>query len=98
MIKFDFSLQNPFLHKEWYSIASTSYTITTYKVFELEVHRHASRWFSISIDLRWFGFDHAGPELGLNILGYEVFLGIRDTRHWNHKEHRWYIYDEKGQH
>ena len=37
--------------------------------------------------------DHAGVNLELGLLGYEVHFTFYDNRHWNYKENRWEIYD-----
>lgn len=40
--------------------------------------------------------DHAGINLWLGLLGFEVGLHFYDTRHWNIKNNRWERYDEQG--
>lgn len=43
--------------------------------------------------------DHAGLNLELGLLGYEIHFNIYDNRHWNHEENRWMIYtEEEGYH
>ena len=43
--------------------------------------------------------DHAGVNLELGLLGYEVHFTVYDNRHWNHEEHRWMVYtEEEGYH
>lgn len=43
--------------------------------------------------------DHAGCNLELGLLGYEIHFTIYDNRHWNHEESRWMIYtEEEGLH
>ena len=37
--------------------------------------------------------DHAGANLELGLLGYEIHFTFYDNRHWNHKEGRWENYD-----
>lgn len=45
-----------------------------------------------------FGFtireDHAGANLELGLLGYEIHFTLYDNRHWNYEEGRWEIYDD----
>ena len=38
--------------------------------------------------------DHAGVNLELGLLGYEIHFTFYDNRHWNYKENRWYNYEE----
>ena len=64
--------------------------ITEHKVFELQI----SRWmttdvFSMSVELGFFGADHAGPGLSLTIMGYGLIVGLKDNRHWSCTHHRW---------
>ena len=33
--------------------------------------------------------DHAGSNLELGLLGYEIHFTFYDNRHWNYKENRW---------
>lgn len=40
--------------------------------------------------------DHAGINLWLGLLGFEVGLHFYDTRHWDIKNNRWERYDEQG--
>ena len=43
--------------------------------------------------------DHAGANLELGLIGYEIHFTFYDNRHWNHEEHRWMIYtEEQGLH
>jgi len=39
--------------------------------------------FEFNINLDWQGRDHAGPEVGLNILGWEMRIALVDNRHWD---------------
>ena len=43
--------------------------------------------------------DHAGCNLELGLLGYEIHFNIYDNRHWNSEEGRWMVYtEEEGYH
>jgi hypothetical protein len=97
MIDFRLSIKNPFKHSEWRDLYQGEWLITKNKVFEIGFFNYRYNLFEFHLDLNWFGSDHAGPELNLNILGYEVRIALHDTRHWNHEENKWHIY-ENGTH
>jgi len=40
--------------------------------------------------------DHAGVRFELSVFGFEVNAEIRDSRHWNGREHRYYYLMEEG--
>jgi len=43
--------------------------------------------------------DHAGVNLELGLLGYEIHFTLYDNRHWNSEEGRWMFYtEEEGYH
>ena len=37
--------------------------------------------------------DHAGVNLELGVLGYEIHFTLYDNRHWNYEEGRWEIHE-----
>ena len=39
--------------------------------------------------------DHAGINLEIGLLGYEIHFTIYDNRHWNHEGERWMFYTEE---
>ena len=49
--------------------------------------------FEFRVSLAFTGYDHAGPEFELGLLGYNVQLGMYDTRHWNNETDSWEEYD-----
>ena len=46
-------------------------------------------FFDFTLDLSFWGRDHAGIELSVTILGLGIVLQIYDTRHWNDETNRW---------
>lgn len=48
----------------------------------------------IGLDLRWYGSDHQGPELDINLLGFMFNVKVYDSRHWNYEENRWMTREE----
>lgn len=39
--------------------------------------------------------DHAGMNIELALLGYQIGFTIYDNRHWNYEENRWMVYTEE---
>lgn len=40
--------------------------------------------------------DHAGVNIELGLIGYEIHFTFYDNRHWNQEKHRWMIYTEEN--
>jgi hypothetical protein len=69
--------------------------LSKHKNFEIQISRFESSYLlDMSVDLTWWGRDHAGPELDLNLFGYMFNVKIYDSRHWNYQEHRWMTDEE----
>lgn len=99
MINFNLQIANPwfkpnddFDNRDFYW---NDRKITTNKNLEIQISRfRATDIIDIGLDLRWWGHDHAGPELDINVFGYMFNIKIYDNRHWNWDENRWYTDDE----
>jgi hypothetical protein len=89
MLKFRFGVANPFKFKEFRNIWNRSWTVTENKTLELQFYRYAYEVFNCDLDLVWKGSDHAGPNFELNILGWNVRLGLIDNRHWDYNRDTW---------
>jgi len=61
----------------------------TNKHWELEFIFDARTILRLEFSLSFRGRDHAGLELGVCILGYDLAFRIYDTRHWNHEKNTW---------
>ena len=60
------------------------------KNLEIQISKfEATDLIDLGLDLRWWGHDHAGPELDINIMGYMFNIKIYDGRHWNWDANRW---------
>jgi len=93
MISFRLSLANPFKHLPFKSYWQRDIPISKNKTLEIGFYRYAWDLFELALDLRWFGSDHAGPSIEINILGYTVRLGICDHRHWDSLKNDWERHD-----
>jgi hypothetical protein len=69
--------------------------LSSNKNFEIQISKfQADNLLDIAIDLQWWGRDHAGPELDINVFGYMFNVKIYDSRHWNYDENRWMTDEE----
>lgn len=46
--------------------------------------------FELTLDLRWFGIDQAGPRLDLSIGRYMFSINLYDRRSWDDRNHTWH--------
>ena len=83
MIGVFLKVTNPFKHKPWQDIYQGSWKVSENKTLELQFSRYAYYLFEFNLDLRWSGRDHAGPEFGINILGWDMRIALVDNRHWD---------------
>ncbi len=98
MIYFNVNIRNPYWAERfkniWWKAGGTP---LKNKFWEIQILKN-DNLFRLE-----FGFtvrqDHAGLNLELGLLGYEIHFTFYDNRHWNHEENRWMIYsEEKGLH
>ena len=69
-------------------------TFIKHKYWEIQVIKNDNLF---RIEFGWtIRQDHAGVNLELGLLGYEIHATIYDNRHWNLDEERWYRYNEEG--
>ena len=97
MIKLWFALQNPFKCDEFKNYWDKTIPVSTNKTLEMQVTHYAWNWFEISLDLNWYGSDHAGPKFEVNLFGYTATIQLCDNRHWNDKAHDWVKYDDANE-
>lgn len=99
MIFLKFKIDNPWF-KPNKDFATTDYyckdvKLSQHKNFEIQISRfEQSRLLDITIDLRWWGQDHQGPEFDFNLFGFMFNVKIYDSRHWNYEKHRWMTDEE----
>lgn len=93
MIHFNFGLSNPFTHR-WTTVYYKDFLFAKHKGGEIQVVKDNT---IVSFAFRFSTrTDHAGVSLDLGLFGFSVMLQYYDTRHWNEKEGRYYIYDRAG--
>lgn len=89
MITLDFSIQNFISNNEYRGLYDRSIQFTKYKSCEIEVVKYSYNIFELHIDFRVSGYDHAGPEFRIGILGYNLIIAVYDSRHWDSTKNTW---------
>ena len=97
MIYFNFNIRRP---GWWNRFASIKHwhgsTPVEHKYWEVQIIKNDNLF---RIEFGWtVKEDHAGVNLELGLLGYEIHATIYDNRHWNTDENRWMTYDNNGEH
>jgi hypothetical protein len=96
MIHIKLEIANPMTYKNL-PVKDFNYcfdkAISKNKSFEFQaVKFSAEHILSFGIDTRWWGRDHAGPELTFEFCGIIVEMRIYDHRHWDHEADTWEKY------
>lgn len=97
MISFNFNLRNPWSN-EFANLRSRAYaTPFKNKFIELEFYKDSTL---VSFMFNWtIRQSHAGLDIDIGLLGYNVHFNLYDNRHWNTEEGRWMFYtEEEGLH
>jgi hypothetical protein len=91
MISFSFNLRNPFVDR-FKNLWNRSYdTLLKNKCIEIEVIEDDCL---ISFRFSWtIQQDHAGLDLEMGVLGYQLHFNLYDMRHWNYENNCWEIYE-----
>lgn len=89
MIRFDFTLSNPFSHR-WETIYCKE-EVAGNKALCIQIVKDSNIiGFGLSLTFRQ---DHAGLMIDLSFLGYTLYIHQNDTRHWDVENNRWKIYE-----
>ena len=92
MIELSLIIKNP-LHNEvkspWKSLYQWEKLITKNKIFEIGFFKYSYSLFEFNLTTNVWGSNHAGPDISLSVLGYEIHLGLHDRRHWNYETNDW---------
>lgn len=88
---------NPFFKKYTHNGKDYFYyhkQLLTNKSLEIQISKfNRSSIIDFTLDLHWWGNDHAGPRIDLNVLGYMFNLHIYDHRHWDYENNCWEKYN-----
>ncbi len=97
MIYFNFNIRNPGWCERFANIKCwMGETFVKHKYWEIQVIKNDNL---LRVEFEWtVKQDHAGVNLELGLLGFEIHATIYDNRHWNTDENRWMTYDENGEH
>jgi hypothetical protein len=94
MIYFRFKSLNPFW-KRMPDFPKKDYLykqakLTKNKSFEIQSFRVDPYYLcDLTLDLHWWGSNHAGPELEINIWGFVFYVKIYDRRRCDLESHMW---------
>ena len=96
MFKISFTIANPFKRQKGLLNSFSkdrTITLSDNKSFECQI----AQWemynlFDFELALIWWGQDHAGPSLTVEILGLMFNVKIYDHRHWDHENNKWEVY------
>jgi hypothetical protein len=94
MISFAFKINNPWPFKwgkDRTNLVMRDWKISRNKSFELQLawwsRKDTIIGFGLDAPLR--GYDHAGINLEIDLLGLCLILNLYDRRHWDHATERW---------
>jgi hypothetical protein len=92
MISFNFNILNPWSNtfkNLWCRVYNTPFK---HKFIELEVTKDCTLIsFMFNCTVRQ---SHAGLDLVLGLLGYNIHFMFYDNRHWNYEKKAWEVYEE----
>lgn len=91
MIYLNLNLRNPWWLERFQNIRNWHGTTPfKNKFWEIQILKSENLFrFEFEFTIRQ---DHAGSNLELGFLGYEIHLTFYDNRHWNDKENQWIDY------
>lgn len=95
MIHLNFAITNPYANNNFKNLYCRTWQLAKNKYFELQFFHEPRRLLAINVNLTWRGFDHAGPEFELTMLGYTISLHLYDNRHWDYETNDWVNYSDE---
>ena len=92
MIHINFSIDNPWRRSRFYYLGNVNGQLTENKCWEIEQYLSGVIVeFEFNFTVRQ---DHAGCELSLGLLGYNIHGNFYDRRHWNTDTNSWKKYED----
>jgi len=88
MIYFNFTIDNPWSDR-WRTIWYKNGLLSRNKAWEFNGYK-TNQIINLHFKLNFKG-DHAGLQLELGLLGYDLEFSIYDTRHWDYEHDCWEI-------
>lgn len=96
VIRFSFGIANWRKPCEFKNIYIRSWAVSQNRTLEIQFDRYDYELLGISLDLRWWGQSHAGPDFEINILGYNFRISLLDNRHWDRETDTWEIHGQSN--
>lgn len=98
MINLQFSIQNPWHNEKrwpWHDLYQSVWRITKNKTLEICIELYSYNLVHFELNTRFWGRDHAGPNLSFGLLGLGFQVQLYDNRHWNYEKNTWETYNEQ---
>lgn len=93
MIRINFSIDNPWRRSRFYYLGNINGQFTENKCWEIEQYLSGCLIeFDFNFTVRQ---DHAGFELSLGLLGYNIHGNFYDRRHWDNETNTWKKYENQ---
>ena len=89
MIRFNAAFLNWRKPCEFKNLYNKIWVVSGNRTLELQFYRYNYELLGVSVDLNWRGCSHAGPEIELNLLGWNFRISLPDNRHWNRDLYDW---------
>jgi hypothetical protein len=86
---FQFTINDPFSEDKFVSLYGWDRKLTKNKAVEFQISNGDQFLFSINVDIRFSGRDHAGPSISVSIFHWEIALRFYDVRHWDDEKNDW---------
>jgi hypothetical protein len=91
MIYININIRNPWSNR-FENVKNWAGQISTWKWWEVEILKTENLFrFEFQYTIRQ---DHAGVQLELGVLGWELHSGIHDSRHWDYENKNWVTYPQ----
>jgi hypothetical protein len=85
------NIRHPGWCERFENVKCLSGPVTKWKFWEVEIIKNDNLLrFEFSFTTQT---DHAGINLELGLLGYEIHFTFYDSRHWNSETNSWQVYD-----
>ena len=89
------AIRNPWPHPEFQNFWARSWPVGPHRTLEIQFYRYAWNLAEFSVNLAWWGESHAGPELEIGLLGWNIRVALPSNHHWDHERHCWEMPDNQ---
>ena len=94
MLEISIGVTNPFVTRSGFrNLFNLNGSVTKHKHWEIEGIFDKDIILRFDLGTHLWGSDHAGPNLSIGVLFFELHINIYDSRHWSHETNTWAEYD-----